>query len=257
MYSWLFISVSFRGGKSKPFSTYTVAKITPFTEKEVEVIRKNFLIKLFLTISQDEIKTLPLPDTIKKDMKKSSLYTRTGDDGTTSLVGGSREQKTSARIEAYGTVDELNSWIGLVASQDTLPADDRSLLYWIQMRLFDIGSYLACPAPADGEQPLLGPGVDDDAIERLEHAIDRLDSATPKANLFVLPGGCQASAMTQVARTVARRAERRILSLHATEPVDAAARRFVNRLSDYLFILGRNINALTSTPETYWKRSGR
>lgn len=187
-------------------------------------------------------------------MTKSRLYTRTGDDGTTALVGGSRELKTAPRIEAYGTVDELNSWLGLVASQQGLPEADRELLPWIQMRLFDIGSYLACPAPAEGEQTILGPGVDDTSIERLERAIDRLDSATPRVKRFVLPGGCQASAMAQVARTVARRAERRILALHAISPVEMVARRFVNRLSDYLFILGRHLNLLTSTPETFWER---
>lgn len=190
-------------------------------------------------------------------MTKSSLYTRTGDDGTTALVDGSRELKTAPRIEAYGTVDELNSWIGLVASQPGLPDDDRELLPWIQMRLFDIGSYLACPEPAEGQVPLLSPGVDTSSVERLEQAIDRLDSSTPRLKRFVLPGGSQASAMAQVARTVARRAERRILTLHSASPVDAAARRFVNRLSDYLFILGRHLNHLSSTPELFWERDKR
>lgn len=187
-------------------------------------------------------------------MAKSALYTRTGDDGTTALVDGSRELKTAPRIEAYGTVDELNSWIGLVASQPGLPEADRELLPWIQMRLFDIGSYLACPQPAQGEEPLLGPGVDDSSIGRLEKAIDRLDSATPRLKRFVLPGGTQAAALAQVARTVARRAERRILTLHSASAVDAGARRFVNRLSDYLFILGRHLNFLSSTPELLWER---
>lgn len=187
-------------------------------------------------------------------MKKSCLYTRTGDDGTTSLVGGSRELKTAPRIEAYGTVDELNSWIGLVAAAGEIPADDATLLPWIQMRLFDIGSYLACPAPGPGCAPLLGPGVDTRAISRLESAIDRLDASTPPVHRFVLPGGCPAAAAAQVARSVARRAERRILALHATTAVDASVRQFVNRLSDYLFILARHLNHLAATPELFWER---
>lgn len=187
-------------------------------------------------------------------MTKSNLYTRTGDDGTTGLVGGTRELKTAPRIEAYGTVDELNSCLGLVASQPALPPEDHELIIWVQKRLFDIGSYLACPAPAPGEQPILGPGVDTEAIGRLEGAIDRLDAATPRVNKFVLPGGCQASAMAQVARTVCRRAERRILALHALSSVDAFARRFVNRLSDYLFILGRHLNYAAGSEEIFWSR---
>ncbi len=92
-------------------------------------------------------------------MTKSRLYTRTGDDGTTALVGGSREMKTSPRIEAYGTVDELNSWIGLVACAPEISKADTELLGWVQMRLFDIGSYLACPEPEPGDEPMLRPGV--------------------------------------------------------------------------------------------------
>lgn len=185
---------------------------------------------------------------------KSALYTRTGDDGTTSLVDGTRAPKSSPRIEAYGTVDELNSWLGLVASQPVLPADDAELFPWLQMRLFDISSYLACPPAPDGQAPMLPPGVGPEAIDRLEAAIDRLDASTPRVRRFVLPGGCQGAAMAQVARTVARRAERRILALHASEPVDADARRFVNRLSDYLFILGRHLNHLAGVAETFWER---
>lgn len=190
-------------------------------------------------------------------MTKSALYTRTGDEGTTALVDGSRELKTAPRIEAYGTVDELNSWLGLVASQPGLPDQDTELIPWIQMRLFDIGSYLACPEPAPGESTILSPGVDSTSIERIEKAIDRLDSATPRVRKFVLPGGCQAAAITQIARTVARRAERRIYTLHAASPVDSAARQFVNRLSDYLFILGRHLNHCTSTSEVFWESDSK
>ncbi len=127
-------------------------------------------------------------------MTKSRLYTRTGDDGTTALVGGSREMKTSPRIEAYGTVDELNSWIGLVACAPEISKADTELLGWVQMRLFDIGSYLACPEPEPGDEPMLRPGVGPGAMARIEAAIDRLDASTPPARRFVLPGGSVSSA---------------------------------------------------------------
>lgn len=188
---------------------------------------------------------------------KSSLYTRTGDNGTTALVGGTRASKTSARIEAYGTVDELNSWLGLLASHQGLPGDDIKLLQWIQSRLFDIGSYLACPAPDPGEAPMLPPGVTTDDITLLEQAIDRLDADTPKVHRFILPGGSPAAATAQVARTVARRAERRILTLHAEETVDPAPLHFINRLSDYLFILGRQINHLAGIAEPLWEHPSK
>lgn len=187
-------------------------------------------------------------------MTKSRLYTRTGDDGTTALVGGSREMKTSPRIEAYGTVDELNSWIGLVTCAPEISKADTELLGWVQMRLFDIGSYLACPEPEPGDEPMLRPGVGPGAMARIEAAIDRLDASTPPARRFVLPGGSVSSANAQIARCVARRAERRILSLHSQAPVDIAVRQFVNRLSDYLFILGRHINHLNGSPEIFWER---
>lgn len=190
-------------------------------------------------------------------MDKSSLYTRTGDEGMTSLVGGTRQPKASPRIEAYGTVDELNSWIGFVRSTAPLGADDNELMEWVQMRLFDIGSYLACPNPAQEDAPLLPPGVDTGSVERLERAIDRLDAATPRLKHFVLPGGSQGASAAHIARTVARRAERRILALHYDEKVDMMVLRFVNRLSDYLFILARYLNHITSTPETIWKRDPR
>ncbi|MCM1117723.1 MAG: cob(I)yrinic acid a,c-diamide adenosyltransferase [Pseudoflavonifractor sp.] len=190
-------------------------------------------------------------------MEKSRLYTRTGDEGMTCLVGGKRHPKASTRIEAYGTVDELNSWVGLLISVGSLPDEEAELLTWVQMRLFDIGSYLACPPAEEGKTTMLTPGVDSESIERLERAIDRLDAATPRVKRFVLPGGCPGAAHAQVARTVARRAERRILALHSSEPVEGVALRFVNRLSDYLFILGRHLNSLTSTEETFWERDNR
>ena len=187
-------------------------------------------------------------------MEKSNLYTRTGDTGTTSLVGGERTSKASVRLESYGTVDELNAWIGVLVSDPAMPAEQQTELHYISHKLFDLGAYLATNAPAETmpEAATLG----HKAISRLEHDIDLLDSATPPANRFVLPGGSQASAFAHVARTVCRRAERRIIAL-ASEPdtyVDPNVIRFVNRLSDYLFILSRYLNHAAGKAEIYWDK---
>lgn len=194
-------------------------------------------------------------------MKKSQLYTRTGDLGTTSLVGGTRISKADARLEAYGTVDELNSWLGVLVSKTSMPTAQRDLILFIQHRLFDLGAYLATPpAPAgvDGAAAAVMPqatSLGQQAISRIEHAIDTLDDATPAARQFVLPGGTQLSAWTGVARTVCRRAERRIIALNQTgQYVDEAAIRFVNRLSDYLFALSRYLNHAAGEPEVYWNK---
>ena len=176
------------------------------------------------------------------------VYTRTGDKGMTSLVGGTRVPKDSPRLEAYGTVDELNSWIGLVAANaaDVLPAEDARLLTWIQNKLFDLGCELATEAESK-YRPREIAAAD---IEVLERAIDRVDATLPVHNRFILPGGTQASAQAQIARTVARRAERRMLAMCPSEN----ALRFVNRLSDYLFILARQLNVLAGAPEMFWEQ---
>lgn len=189
-------------------------------------------------------------------MKKSLLYTRTGDDGTTSLFSGNRVSKTHVRIEAYGTIDELNSHIGLLASQPSISSrpDLSRLLRFIQHRLFDLGAYLATDPDA------LRPGLTVPAppcraeVERLEHATDAIDSQLPPLRRFVLPGGSQAAAMAHVARTVCRRAERRILALSASAPVASEALQFVNRLSDLLFALARYCNIISGNPEIFWQK---
>lgn len=190
-----------------------------------------------------------------QSMKKSQLYTRTGDLGTTSLVGGQRVSKATDRLESYGTVDELNAWIGVLASDPALPATERPTLLYISHKLFDLGAYLATATPPDGTMPQ-ATSLGQEAISRIEHRIDELDAATPPANRFVLPGGSQLSAFAHVARTVCRRAERRIIALAATPDayVDPAAVRFVNRLSDYLFILSRYINHSNGITEVYWDK---
>ena len=183
------------------------------------------------------------------------IYTRTGDKGTTSLVGGTRVAKDDLRLQAYGTVDELNSWLGLVMASATqiLPEKDKALLTWIQNKLFDLGSELATEPDSKWRPSEIS--ADDVAV--LERAIDRVTEALPQHNRFILPGGSVPSAHAQIARTVARRAERRMVTLTAHAPVAEPAMRFVNRLSDYLFTLARQLNLLASVPEVYWDKDAQ
>lgn len=186
-------------------------------------------------------------------MKKSNLYTRTGDLGTTSLVGGQRVGKDSERLEAYGTVDELNATIGMLTSATGLPADQRPVLIAIQHRLFDIGAYLATDSGPDAITACNGLGHE--AIARLEHNIDLMDDAVPPLNRFLLPGGTPLAATAHLARTVCRRAERRIVALASTAYVDPDVQRYINRLSDYLFVLSRYINHKAGEPEIFWDKN--
>ena len=180
------------------------------------------------------------------------LYTKTGDDGTTGLFGGGRVSKASARVEAYGTVDETNAAIG-VARAATLDSPMDRVLGRVQEDLFALGAELAC-APGRSSKlaiPLLG----EPEIAFLEHAIDAADAACPPLDSFVLPGGSAQAAALHVARTVCRRAERVVLSLE-----DAPARRevivYINRLSDLLFALARHANVIASVPDVPWRPRG-
>lgn len=177
------------------------------------------------------------------------VYTRTGDAGTTSLVGGTRVPKTSPRLEAYGTIDELNSWIGLLDASEALPEAAHATLRDTMNNLFAVGSALATE-PESAWQPQPFPQA---ATRALEKAIDTLEEALPRHNRFILPGGHPDAARANIARTVARRAERRILALAAEAPVDAEIIRYVNRLSDYLFVLGRAINNTAGCREIFWE----
>ncbi len=177
------------------------------------------------------------------------VYTRTGDRGSTSLVGGSRIAKDHPRLEAYGTVDELNSWLGLIESSAAIPAAAHATLSSAMNRLFDIGSALATE-PESKWQPAPFPP---EATATLEADIDALEITLPKHNRFILPGGHPDSARANIARTVARRAERRIISLAAEVTVDPEILRYINRLSDYLFVLSRAINTVASIPERFWE----
>lgn len=179
---------------------------------------------------------------------KSKLYTRSGDDGTTSLVGGARAPKDSLRLEAYGTVDELNSWIGLLVASPVIAQADKDVLSAVQHKLFDIGAALATE-PESKWQPT---PLTHEPVEVLEKAIDRIDATLPPIHKFVLPGGLPDACRANIARTVARRAERRIIAVGRHTKLDPDIIRYMNRLSDYLFALGRAINHANGSTEVFW-----
>lgn len=171
-------------------------------------------------------------------VKLTKIYTRGGDQGETSLVGGVRIAKHSLRIAAYGTVDEVNATVGLARLHTSGPADD--MLGRIQNDLFDLGADLATPGDDFSSDKSLR--VTDPQVERLEHEIDAMNKSLSPLTSFVLPGGTPAAASLHLARTVTRRAERLIAELGQTEPVNPAALKYANRLSDHFFVLGRHLN---------------
>ncbi|MDX1544328.1 MAG: cob(I)yrinic acid a,c-diamide adenosyltransferase [Christiangramia sp.] len=183
------------------------------------------------------------------------IYTRTGDKGTTSLFGGTRVPKHHIRIESYGTVDELNSYIGLLRDQDT-DKDTKEFLTEIQDRLFTIGSVLATdPAKAtlkNGKERLNIPRVSQEDIEKLEKAIDRMNDELPEMTHFVLPGGHQSVSFCHIARCVCRRAERLSSALYDIEAFDDKVLIYLNRLSDYLFVLARMLSKQLQAEEIQW-----
>lgn len=193
-------------------------------------------------------------DSIISIMEKSKLYTGGGDRGMTSLVGGERAAKSSLRLDAYGTVDEFSAFLGVLEASEELPEEIGTYLRDIQNRLFDVGGYLASRPGGTGLPPVACLG---ECISTLESWIDQLDAASPKLKEFVLPGGCMASAHAHVARTVCRRAERRICELADAEEVDPMVLRYFNRLSDFLFILARYLNHKAGVAEITWKPYGR
>jgi len=182
-------------------------------------------------------------------MTKSMIYTRTGDKGTTSLVGGRRVSKVHRRIESYGTIDELNSFIGLLMTS-LEEQQDLDFLAFIQHKLFTIGSYLATDQATT--ELHIESKVTPESITRIEEEIDRIDATLPKMNNFVLPGGCRSASLAHVCRTVCRRAERRIYSLAEESEVEDAVLIFINRLSDYLFVLARKECLKNNGKEIIW-----
>lgn len=185
-------------------------------------------------------------------MKKSLIYTRTGDKGMTSLVGGKRVSKAHERLEAYGTVDELNAQLGLLYTYLT-EEEDRKTILWVQHKLFSVGSYLATDQTCT--ELRIESQIADADIQRLERMIDETDAMLPSLKAFVIPGGSRGSAVCQVCRTVCRRAERRILAMSETCEVVDSVSAFVNRLSDYLFVLARKMNLLDKTDEICWDKT--
>lgn len=185
-------------------------------------------------------------------MKKSLVYTKTGDRGTTGLIGGTRIPKSHIRLEAYGTVDELNSNIGLLITYLN-GEHDREFLLHVQNKLFAVGSHLA----TDQEKVQLKDAsiITLADIERMEREIDAMDEILPPLTAFVLPGGAPGAAVCHICRTVCRRAERRILALAETCQISPELLAYVNRLSDYLFVLSRKINFNEGKVEIFWNNS--
>ncbi len=182
---------------------------------------------------------------------KFKIYTKTGDDGTTGLVGGTRVKKQDTRLEAYGTVDELNAVIGAVRSYP-IAEDMKSMLEEIQNRLFNIGSRLASDEKGDVITARLA--INEANLNFLENNIDLLEQELPELTQFILPGGDMAAAQCHVARTVCRRAERRILEFAELGKVEPEIIRYMNRLSDFLFVLSRKLSAAGGVEEKPWKQ---
>ena len=182
-------------------------------------------------------------------MEKSRVYTKTGDRGSTSLVGGKRVSKTHFRLDAYGTIDELNSFIGLL-SAEVEDRQTRKILLKIQSSLFDVGCALATDEDKDTVS-----SVDDDKIRMLEEEIDRIDSLLPLLKNFILPGGCRSAALAHVCRSICRRAERNIYRIPEYANSDNLLLIFINRLSDYFFVLARKECHDKNGRELFWQNS--
>lgn len=173
----------------------------------------------------------------------SKIYTRTGDDGTTGLGDGTRVKKTSPRVEAMGAVDELNSLLGLLLTHD-VPQDIQAPLTDIQHELFDLGGELSIPGRS---------AIIEAQIQRLETILDRLNAGLSPLKEFILPGGTRAAAVCHLARAACRRAERRAHALAETEKINPAAVKYLNRLSDLLFVMARALNAGAGRGDVLWQ----
>jgi len=179
----------------------------------------------------------------------SRIYTRTGDGGETALVDGTRVPKDAARVEAYGAIDEANAWVGAARARCVEPLLDRTLEL-VQHRLYNCSSNLATPPGASGFSP---PTIFEGDLTFLERAIDRFEEASGPVSVFVLPGGTEAAALLHVARTVCRRAERRVVTMRqAGDPVEPLVLKFLNRTSDFLFAAARYANRVAG--DVAWNR---
>ncbi|MBO6250873.1 MAG: cob(I)yrinic acid a,c-diamide adenosyltransferase [Muribaculaceae bacterium] len=178
----------------------------------------------------------------------SKVYTLTGDKGTTALVGGKRVNKDDARVEAYGTIDELNAHLGLLAHNTKLDEDMPKLIRKIQNKLFNIGAYLATE---NATEPF---GLTQDDVALLEKRIDEMDAGLPPMQGFILPGGSRLSALCDICRTITRRAERRVVTLSHTATVHPLVLQYLNRLSDFFFVFARFNNIQNQVEEIYWEK---
>ncbi len=182
-------------------------------------------------------------------MNKSVVYTKTGDRGRTSLIGGTRVPKNDSRLEAYGTVDELNSFIGMIRSY-SIDEESQKQIVEIQNVLFEVGAYLATDTNvADLREKLK---YDESFITNLENAMDKMESELPPLKYFVLPGGNPAVSYCHISRTVCRRTERRILDVVEESEINSWVIRYINRLSDYLFVLSRFLSNQLKVTEIPW-----
>lgn len=175
----------------------------------------------------------------------SKIYTRTGDDGTTGLGDGSRVAKDDLRVEAFGTVDEANSAIGMVLAAGSVPQGIRKTLTEVQHDLFELGGELCIPGHS---------AISEDFVERLENELDALNADLPALQEFILPGGGEAAAACHLARTIVRRAERITTTLASTESVRPEVLKYLNRLSDLLFVIARVLARAESGQEVLWNR---
>ena len=191
-----------------------------------------------------------MPRARDEPVRLTKIYTRGGDAGETSLGDGSRVSKLDGRIEAFGTVDELNAALGVVLAGD-VPDELRGVLARVQNELFDVGADLSVPAAVEGRLR-----VDQSLVDRLEHDCDRFNAELPDLRSFVLPGGTEAAARLHVARTICRRAERDVLRAAAEHVLGPLVAVYLNRLSDLLFVLARAANAPAGQDEPLWKPGG-
>ncbi|MDX1693619.1 MAG: cob(I)yrinic acid a,c-diamide adenosyltransferase [Ketobacteraceae bacterium] len=176
----------------------------------------------------------------------SKIYTRTGDSGTTGLGDGTRVEKDHLRVEAYGTVDELNSSIGMILAEDSVPEDLRTWLLEIQHDLFDLGSELCVPGYT---------AIREKHVEMLETNLDAMNENLPMLKEFILPGGNRAATTCHLARTICRRAERRVHTLSKSEDINQLGLRYLNRLSDFLFVAARVLARADGGQEVLWQRT--
>lgn len=175
----------------------------------------------------------------------AKIYTRTGDAGQTSLIGGCRVSKGSLRLESYGTIDELDSYLGYLVTY-LIEKEDKDFVETLQKRLFIVSAILATPTDKETSEKLK---IDEQWIKNIETEIDKIETKLPPLHCFILTGGCRAAAVAHICRSICRRAERCIVRLGETEPIDSILLSLVNRISDYLFVLARKQNFLNNISE--------